>query len=246
VAKGNRYERWWSAGLIALGVVALGVAFIAAFAIVRDPGTYYDEWVPVDGPDGPEASFEWVASGRAVEFLDTSTMGDANLEQRVWDFGDGTESTDSDPSHRYATDGEYTVRLDVMDANGLTSQAEGAVSVEVGADTSGEGAIGMNDLAADLTDTVERAAKGGGVVLLVIGMLVVLTMIGGRLVRQGVRTLRPIPDRISMKLRPKELELAVAEPADSAVSPTDEVVPPPPPARETAPSDADARVRSGV
>lgn len=59
--------------------------------------------------------------------------------------------------------------------------------------------------------------------VLVIGMLVVLTMFGGRLVRQGVRILRS--RRLTMKLRPKELELAAAESTSAAVPPVPDFVP---------------------
>jgi hypothetical protein len=76
---------------------------------------------------------------------------------------------------------------------------------------------------------------------LVIGMFVVLTMIGGRLVRQGVRALRPIPERISVKLRPKKLELAMAESRDETPSTTEVATPPPSPAREPALEHTDDR-----
>lgn len=200
--------------MIVLGVVLLGVVFVAAFAIARDPGGFYDEWVPAESVVGPEASFDWISSGLAAEFVDTSETDGADVERWLWRFADGADSTEPNPSHRFSGDGEYTVTLDVIDASGLVSQAESTVTVEAGATNSGEGAIGLNDLADNLADTAERSAKGAGVVVLVIGMFVVLTMIGGRLLRQGVRTLRPIPERISVKLRPKELQMAVA---DSAV-----------------------------
>lgn len=212
----SRSTRWWASGLIVAGVALLAVAFVAAFSVARDPGGYYDEWVPSEGPEGPEASFDWSSSSLAVTFADTSAPGEAAIERWLWDFGDGTESPDPSPSHRYGEEGEYTVTLDVVDANGEASQAEATVGLESGGTASGEGALGLNDLADKLTETVEQSAKGGVVVVLVIGMFVVLTMIGGRLLKQGVRALRPIPDRISVKLRPKELELAAAEPLGAA------------------------------
>jgi hypothetical protein len=210
----NSYERWWATGLIVVGVALLGVVFVSAFVIVSDPGGYYDDWVNAEGLEGPEASFDWASSDLVVEFLDTSSIGDADLERWAWDFGDGAKSTDPSPSHRFAEEGEFEVTLDVVDENGLASQAETNLEIEIGIEDSGSGTLGLSDLAKSVTDAVERSAKGGSVVLLVIGMFVVLTMIGGRLVRQGVRTLRPIPEKISVKLRPKELELAMTESRD--------------------------------
>ena len=40
-------------------------------------------------------------------FVNTST----NATSYVWDFGDGTSSSDANPSHQYATEGVYTVKL---------------------------------------------------------------------------------------------------------------------------------------
>lgn len=209
----GRYERWWATGLIVVGTALLGVVFFMAISIVSDPGGHYDEWIPAEGPEGPEASFEWAASGNVVDFTDTSSTGESDIAHWAWDFGDGGQSTDPDSSHRFAEDGEYTVTLDVVDGNGVTSQATGTVEAGPEGPGSGTGVIGMNDLADKAIAAIERSAKGAGVVVLVIGLFVVLTMIGGRFVRQGVRALRPIPDKIKVKLRPKELELAAMEPA---------------------------------
>lgn len=207
----NRAERWWAGGLIGMGVVLLVVVFVSAFAIVGSPGEYFDKWVPEEGATGPEASFDWMSSGIDVEFVDTSSPGDGVIERWAWDFGDGARSEEPNPAHRFEGEGEWTVTLEVIDANGLSSRAEGTVGVEAGTDNSGEGALGLNDLANNVIDTVNRAAKGIGVVVLVIGLFLVLTMIGGRLVRQGVRALRPVPARISVKLRPRTLELAMRD-----------------------------------
>ncbi|MEA2024514.1 MAG: PKD domain-containing protein [Actinomycetota bacterium] len=230
----NLYERLWATVLIVVGVVLLGVVFFSAFGIVKDPGEFYDKWVPADGVEGPEAAFDWASSDLVVEFVDTSSAGDANLERWAWDFGDGSESTDPNPSHRFDEDGEFGITLDVVDGNGLASRAEATVGVETGAENSGQGALGLNDLADSVIDAVERGAKGGGVVLLVIGLFVVLTMVGGRLLRQGVRVLRPIPDRISVKLRPKNLELAMTGSEAETPDTTEIATPPPPPAPEAA------------
>jgi hypothetical protein len=227
-----RYERVWGTGLIVLGVVLLGVVFMSAFSIAGDPGDYYDKWVPDDEAVGPEASFDWVSSGLLVEFTDTSEVGDAEIERWVWDFGDGATSTDSSPSHRFSEGGEWDVTLEVVDVGGRSSEAAGTLEIEPGSAGDGDGAIGLGDMADKVVDTVERAAKGSLVVLLVIGMFVVLVMIGGRVIRQGVLVLRPVPDRVSVKLRPKELELAILESRSGIAGPTEDL-----PAPATAPPD---------
>ena len=57
--------------------------------------------------DLPASGFTSAINGSTVDFTNT-TSGGATYE---WDFGDGDTSTDTDPSHTYAMDGDYTVQL---------------------------------------------------------------------------------------------------------------------------------------
>jgi PKD repeat protein len=50
-------------------------------------------------------------------FNDTSISHDG-VEQWHWDFGDGTQSTDSKPLHAYVMPGDYTITLTVSEADG--------------------------------------------------------------------------------------------------------------------------------
>lgn len=59
-----------------------------------------------------------------VHFYDVSTGYPAS---RSWTFGDGTSSTEQNPTHTYETPGTYDVTLTVSD--GVTvSQSSGAIS----------------------------------------------------------------------------------------------------------------------
>jgi PKD repeat protein len=67
------------------------------------------------------------ASGTApltVTFTNHSSDLDGDALASHWEFGDGTESTESDPSHTYTTAGQFTVVLVVTDARGLSSLAK--------------------------------------------------------------------------------------------------------------------------
>ncbi|TMA49710.1 MAG: CHRD domain-containing protein [Deltaproteobacteria bacterium] len=67
------------------------------------------------------------ASGTApltVTFTNHSSDLDGDALASRWEFGDGTESTESDPSHTYTTAGQFTVVLVVTDARGLSSLAK--------------------------------------------------------------------------------------------------------------------------
>jgi PKD repeat protein len=55
----------------------------------------------------------------SVQFTDSSL----NAIQWNWNFGDGTNSTESNPVHTYSTKGTYTVNLTVINANGTDSKS---------------------------------------------------------------------------------------------------------------------------
>lgn len=83
----------------------------------------------------PTAAFDYspmvniTVNVTTVEFTDNSTAGDANITGWMWDFGDGTNSTEQNATHMYNATGNYTVTLTVTDENELTDIAE--VTIEV-------------------------------------------------------------------------------------------------------------------
>lgn len=54
----------------------------------------------------------------SVNFSDLSTEGDTTIISWQWDFGDGSNSTLQNPTHNYVSSGNFTVTLQVTDANG--------------------------------------------------------------------------------------------------------------------------------
>jgi PKD repeat protein len=78
----------------------------------------------------PSASFKFVARGLAATFTDTSTDSGGTLSAHVWNFGDGSSSTATNPSHSYSGNGTYTVTETVTDrVSGKTSSATHSVTV---------------------------------------------------------------------------------------------------------------------
>ena len=71
---------------------------------------------PIPSPV-PIANFSFVQDGTTVTFTNNSTLADSYS----WDFGDGTTSTEANPVHVYAADGNYTVVLTATNANGQST-----------------------------------------------------------------------------------------------------------------------------
>ena len=72
----------------------------------------------------PTASFVYEPANPTIEdtvqFNDTSTDPDGDLESWLWEFGDGTTSTEQNPSHRFEGKGTHQVKLSVEDDSGTT------------------------------------------------------------------------------------------------------------------------------
>ncbi len=82
-----------------------------------------------DQPAPPVASFFFEVEFLTVEFTDSST-DEGTINEWLWDFGDGTTSTEQNPTHVYAGAGEYVVVLTVTDNDALSSSTTQQVSVE--------------------------------------------------------------------------------------------------------------------
>jgi PKD repeat protein len=69
----------------------------------------------------PIADFLYATAGRTAVFNNTSNDWDGTIVSQVWNFGDGSTSTEKNPSRTYATSGSYTVTLTVTDNGGATN-----------------------------------------------------------------------------------------------------------------------------
>lgn len=67
----------------------------------------------------PTAAFTSSCTNLVCNFTDGSTDNDGSVASRLWDFGDGTSSTATNPSHTYSTAGTFSVTLSITDNGGL-------------------------------------------------------------------------------------------------------------------------------
>jgi len=73
--------------------------------------------------------------GEPVEFnSDSSTMGDGEITSYEWNFGDLSSSSEQNPIHYFATEGTYTVALNLTDSRGKTASETMDVTVSVKAE----------------------------------------------------------------------------------------------------------------
>jgi PKD repeat protein len=81
--------------------------------------------------DRPVASFAYSQGSTqlSVLFIDTSTS--QGVLTYSWNFGDGSSSTQANPTHQYAAAGDYTVVLTITDSSGLTDTATARITVPV-------------------------------------------------------------------------------------------------------------------
>jgi PKD repeat protein len=81
----------------------------------------------------PNAMFSYsptmIYRNTEITFDDTST-DDGTIEAWLWDFGDGTTSTEQNPTYSYDEVGDYTVSLNVTDDKGAVDEYSTTITVD--------------------------------------------------------------------------------------------------------------------
>ena len=222
--KRDHVELLLGIGVLALGLGLLVFTFSHALAIASAPGDFFRSQFPQNQtPGGPTASFRWDATDFNATVQDTSSQGDSAINSWQWDFGDGTRSGGATPGpHRYSNASVYQVSLILRDANGKESRALAQVQVVPTQTRSGES---VGDPTAGLTAGFDLSGilQPVAVTFLTLGMYVVLTLVGGAINRAGWKMIKPKPETIRVRLKPKDLSRAMEQDSAQVV-----VLPPPP------------------
>jgi hypothetical protein len=222
--KRDHVELLMGIGVLAVGLGLLLFTFSHALAIASAPGDFFRSQFPQDQtPAGPTASFSWDTTDFNATVRDTSRQGDSAIASWQWDFGDGTRVGGGAPGpHRYSNASIYQVSLIVRDANGKESRALAQVQAVPMQTRSGES---VGDPTAGLTGGLDLGGilQPVAVTFLTFGMYVVLSMVGGAVTRAGWNMIKPKPETIRVRLKPKDLTRAMEQDSAPVV-----VLPPPP------------------
>lgn len=92
--------------------------------LITEPGTYCADTATYTVMiSNATADFEvpdTTCSDVLIDFIDLSTTNNGTIFSWEWDFGDGSSSTDSDPTYGYTVPGTYTITLIVISDIGCT------------------------------------------------------------------------------------------------------------------------------
>ncbi len=116
-------------------VLGFCVDSITHATLTYDPNANADPTFACEGGGGnasPTAAFTFSVDVLTASFTDASTDTDGTIASWSWDFGDGSISTEQNPSHTYVANGTYTVQLTVTDDQGATGTTSQAVTVNDG------------------------------------------------------------------------------------------------------------------
>ena len=209
--------------VLGLGIAILITVLMLAYNLATSPGDFFRQQAPEEEVlEGPTAKFHWESNGLMVSFYDDTRVGDGSIENWQWYFGDGNGDNDPNPDHTYSENRSYDVMLEVEDNNGKWSSAQGNVQVQEGETFvgygqpeggDGGGDFGMGNLGLQLA-----------IAILVTGLYFVMVVVGGAIVKAGWNIMKPKPEKIKMKLKPKSIEI---KEVGSVRTPPPE--PPPPP-----------------
>jgi PKD repeat protein len=222
--------------LLMVGIIVMLSVFFMAMNLAFSAGDFFREQFPQEEKvEGPEAAFSWSSNSLQFQFQDDSQEGDGNIIEREWFFGEGDPDYDDNPQFTYSGNGTYQVTLRVEDENGKRSSIRAEVDVEDGADLNGASQSDFPEIGfdVDFSNIIFPIAAA----LLIGTLFLVMFLVGAAITKAGWNILKPKPEKLKIKLKPKEMEIkqvgtyaaAPQEPVyQQPQQPVEQYSPPPP------------------
>jgi PKD repeat protein len=222
--------------LIIVGIIIMLAVFSMAMNLAFSAGDFFREQLPdEESVVGPSAEFRWDTDDLNVTFEDLSQEGDGNIVSWEWDFGDGNQANVQNPSHTYSNEGHYQITLRIEDDNAKRSTSHAEVFIEPVNVLSGSSIGGIPEISFDINIT--NLLLPIAVAILVGALFLVMFLVGAAITKAGWNILKPKPERLKIKLKPKEIEIkqvgtyaaAPQEPVQMQYQqPAEQYSPPPP------------------
>lgn len=226
--KRDTFELLLGLAVMAVGIGLLLFTFVSALTLAANPGPFLRSQLPGGSGQGPTAAFTWTSNGFNFTVQDTSQQGSAAIARWTWDYGDGSHANGPNPGpHVYADAGPYTVLLTVRDSNDQESTTFSAVIIVPGQTRSGSS---VGDFTAgfpslDFNELLLPVSVG----LLTMGLYLAMTLVGGMIAKTGWNLIRPKPETIRIRLKPRHLQQYFEEDATQSSALSAGAMPPPPP-----------------
>jgi hypothetical protein len=201
----EKYELVLGTVLLIIGIVVVMFVFVFAYGFIPTAGNYLKEQLPeTETVEGPTSRFNWNSNDLSVNFEDVSDTGDADIVSWEWTFGDGESDGSPSPTHSYPHNQTWTVYLIVEDDNGKKSQSSSEVNVEIGQQFNGNSEDNSFDF---------DMGNFSGIILplalaiILVGLFFVMAVVGGYLMKAGWNLIKPRPETIKVRVKPKDLEV---------------------------------------
>ncbi|UCD93054.1 MAG: PKD domain-containing protein [Methanobacteriota archaeon] len=221
--------------LLVVGIIILIIVLGLALALTSAPGDFLRQQAPEEeAEEGPVADFSWSSNDLEVTFTDKSQAGSASIIAYDWNFGDGNASDEGSPVWTYGSYGQFEAFLEVQDENGKRSSARSLVNLVSGESRSGNGQTDFSST--DVGFDFGSMAYTIGIGILITGLFMVMVFVGSTILKAGWTMMKPRPDKLKVKLKPKEMTIKqVGGPATAPPETLQPTPAPAPPAPEPAP-----------
>ncbi|BAJ01893.1 hypothetical protein SVI_1922 [Shewanella violacea DSS12] len=112
----------------------------------------------------PVANANGAYAGNVSQVINFSSQGsndsDGSIASYEWNFGDGSVSTQANPTHAYSAAGSYTVTLTVTDNGGLTHMSTTSASISASSQNTAPTAMANGPYSGDVNANISFSSQG--------------------------------------------------------------------------------------